>query len=62
MAINTGSNPKTMAGKKAPMKPAKGKGGDSKARMAYDAAGADVDGGSAPAMKKKAPAKKAVKK
>ncbi len=41
-----------MAGKKAPAKPAKKGPSDSKARMAYDAAGADVDGGSAPAPKK----------
>ncbi len=59
MAINTGSNPKAMAGKKAPAKPAKKGPSDSKARMAYDAAGADVDGGSAPA-KKQAPAKKSM--
>jgi len=57
MAINTGTAPKKLAGK--PMKPAKGKGGDSKARMAYDAAGVDVDGGSAPAPKK-TPAKKSM--
>ena len=48
-----------MAGKKAPAKPAKKSPSDSKARMAYDAAGVDVDGGSVTkATPKKAPAKK----
>ena len=56
--INTGTAQKKLAGKKAPAKPMKKGPSDSKARMAYDAIGADVDGGSVT----KAPAKKAVVK